>query len=191
MKHPELHQAIVLGGGLEDDGTLSDQSRQRAVAAALFSHKYDVDRIVFSGGNSYWEPENRLTESEAEQMADVADWHGLRAETVLRETESQDTFENFAYSKPLLIDTNPTAVITHRYHVPRSLVVARAILTGPVLGIAVRPYQLSPVALAREAVLFATTKAILAGVEDGDSGAVLARKNAIKRTKNSASGLQT
>jgi uncharacterized SAM-binding protein YcdF (DUF218 family) len=87
---------IVLGGGLEADGSPGRTTLQRVRAGVRLWRAGIAPLVLFSGGC------RRAGVSEAESMARVAEREGVPRDRVLLEASSQSTFENGRYSSALL-----------------------------------------------------------------------------------------
>lgn len=83
--------------------------------------------LMFSGGVSY--------PTEAEYMKEYAISKGMNDDSIITESESRNTIENFQKSKEIL-DKNfkhgscSVIVCTSAFHIKRSMVLARMILVG-------------------------------------------------------------
>ena len=128
--------AIVLGAGVQVDGSPSRIMRQRLGAAMEFMQENPRARVVLSGGQGDGEPV-----SEAKCMYDALLDMGADPDRLLLETESTSTRENFQNSLALIDQQGPhrdpgkpIAVITSEFHQRRAAYIAEklGIETAPV-----------------------------------------------------------
>lgn len=123
-----LDAVIVLGGGLMDGGRLPPLIQSRVdCAIALYNRQCKRARpplLIFSGGQGADE-----TISEARAMQAYAVQKGILEPDTLLEEHSQNTRENFAYSKALLERSvgkrARCAFVTNNFHVLRAGIIAK------------------------------------------------------------------
>ncbi len=112
---------IVLGAGLEDDGTPSEALALRLDAAAAYLGENPGSRCVVSGGQQADE-----VRSEADAMADyLAGEKGVDPTRVIKEAASTSTVENLQNSRALVPEDASVAVVTNDFHMHRALAIAR------------------------------------------------------------------
>src|SRR5258708_26812375 len=87
---PEL--AVVLGGGLDADGTPLPSTRARAHRAAQLARERPELALICSGDRQPGAPEG--APSEAAQMRDLITGFGLTTDRIVLEHESRDTLAN-------------------------------------------------------------------------------------------------
>jgi len=127
-------QVIVLGGGLTAEGYPTQETAERTFTAVRYAQQFGADEIIFSGGQGLLSRGNGATIAEAEVMAELATEYGLEPGSIRAlDKDSRSTFETFLNVKPLLLDQK-TAIVTHAYHQPRALYMARLALTVPIIG---------------------------------------------------------
>ncbi|MCR4632628.1 MAG: YdcF family protein [Erysipelotrichaceae bacterium] len=121
---------IVLGCGMNRDGTPTPLLRGRIDAALDFYHKQKEAsgkalKFVPSGGQG---PDEIISESEC--MARYLLSKGIKEEEILREDKSTNTYENMSYSKELILNENKEAKIsfaTSKFHILRAGLFARRV----------------------------------------------------------------
>jgi uncharacterized SAM-binding protein YcdF (DUF218 family) len=126
--HPEL--VVVLGGGMQPDGTPAPSTLARATTAAELAAKLPAAAIICSGSHGVG---RRPQKSEAASMADVITAHGVAAERIFLEDESRDTIGNavnVAERHLASIAPRPIHVVTSPFHLARSIETFRLVL-GP------------------------------------------------------------
>ncbi len=127
---PDKDFVIVLGCGLQPDGTPTPLLRGRLDRALAFSEKQQAETgraptFLTSGGQG---PDEPVSESAA--MKRYLLEHGVPPERIIEEDRSTDTFENMKYSKEKIMAIDPKAKIafsTTNYHVFRSGLFARRV----------------------------------------------------------------
>lgn len=123
--------AVVLGGGLHDDGTLAEATLLRAEAAANLANLFpDMTVIVSGDGRNH---KNRhLARTEAAMMADLLTQRfGIDDHRLLLEDESRDTLGNAVLvAARYLHGQNPRRlyIVTSPFHAQRSLTMFRGVL---------------------------------------------------------------
>ena len=137
-----VEQIILLGGGIDKDGTLLPPVMRRVEAAARFySALAEKPPIVVTGGTLAFKEF-----AEAPEIMRQLIRHGVPAERILVEDRARDTIENFRNAVMLLRETlgtdtadilsRPTAVVTNRFHLHRAELLARRMGFADVTGIA-------------------------------------------------------
>ena len=161
--------AVVLGGGLHNDGTPTPSTLARADAAAQLAMERDVALIVAgSHGNG---PPPVVTE--AEFMARRITERGIPRARVFTEDQSRDTVSNavFVAERYLAgIEPRKLVIVTSPFHMGRSLATF-ALVLGPAW-----PLEAYPAArgakedthAATEELYLGHTRARLKGLKPGD-----------------------
>ena len=166
---------VVLGRGLEPDGTLPLLARQRVERAAELFAWETAPRIIFSGRCSLM-TEDTPPVTEARAMADYALSLGLPPHAVLLEEESRDTIGNAYFVLRRFLepnDWNCIRVVTSDFHIQRSAWVFQRVLgLGYDVSFSPAPSELDHTSIAararEEADITAFLMEWLAGVPDGD-----------------------
>jgi uncharacterized SAM-binding protein YcdF (DUF218 family) len=124
--YPEI--AVVLGGGIESDGTPTASTAARARATAHLAHHRPTLAIIASGSHG----EGRTPQqSEAAVMAELIAGAGISRERIFLEERSRDTIGNaveVATRYLASIDPRPLFLVTSPFHLERALVVFRNVL---------------------------------------------------------------
>lgn len=175
---PEISQFLVLGGGIDENGNLGYLSVERAQRAAQFIGQVGADRVVFSGGTSWLETHETTPRSEAEMMAEIAVDLGVPESVVTCEDKSTNTLTNIALSRNLLDEQQPVGIVTHQFHVPRTLRIARRLLGSELLTIT--PSTNYPELMVHEVVASGMTELVLLGLQHGDWQEAIRRNNALQ-----------
>ena len=147
-KHPaqqDLAHAdagIVLGAALWRDQP-SPALRERLQMAVELYNSGKVDYLILSGGTGGL----LSTISEAEGMRNFLVDKGIPEEKLLLENKSVNTFQNilFSHQKMQEHQLNSSIIITHDYHVPRALEMAKYLNYESPQGTGVHSKVLSPV----------------------------------------------
>lgn len=109
---------VVLGGGLESDGSPKVSTLERIDYGI---HLFEVgfsNYLILSGGAK------ANDQVEADEMYKVALDKGISPEAVLRETKSQNTYENVLHTKRLLSQHSikgKVILVTSPYHMQRAV----------------------------------------------------------------------
>ncbi len=170
---------LVLGAGLNIDGSGSPQTIERAMVAAKHFDRYGASLVVFSGGYPSLAPENAKDLSEARIMGDIAVTNGVPASLVRLEEHSTTQLSNVTNSAPLL---GPEAVelIVHRIQAARGLSIGRRLLSRVVGATEIaEPDDTQRIKQEKRLLLF--TKLILTGVAQGDIHKAAQRNLKIER----------
>lgn len=118
---------IVLGFPPRHDGSIHPLARWRVEAACRAAVRLGAQTVVFSGGAHDGQP------TEAAVMAEYAASLGLPPEVCRREESSTSTWENIAFSLPMVEHCERLAVISDPMHAARGracLVAQRPDLAG-------------------------------------------------------------
>jgi uncharacterized SAM-binding protein YcdF (DUF218 family) len=178
VPQPPFYRAdalVVLGRGLDADGSLPELARQRVARAVELFAWETAPRIIFSGRCSLMAlGEPPVTEAHA--MAEHAVSLGIPREVVMLEEESRDTIGNAYFVLRRFLepnDWNSIRVVTSDFHIQRSAWVFQKVLgLGYDVSFSPAPSELDHstiTARAREeADITAFLMEWLAGVPDGD-----------------------
>jgi uncharacterized SAM-binding protein YcdF (DUF218 family) len=105
---------IVLGGSMQDDGTIGGSSYWRAVYAVRLWRKGPYQHVLISGGNYDGVPVSVA-------IRDYMVAQGVPAEAIMTETRSLSTRENALYAVPLLTEIpGEKVLLTSDYHIYRA-----------------------------------------------------------------------
>lgn len=178
MSITEIPQILVLGGGIAENGELGFLSIERAQRAAQYIGQVGANRVVFSGGTSWLENHDVTPRSEAEMMAELAVELGIPESVVAYEATSTNTLTNIALSQDLLDDEQPVGIITHRFHMPRTLRIARKLLDSD-------PYPITPSTnypelMIHEIAASGMSTLVLLGLRHGDCQEAVRRNNVLQ-----------
>lgn len=121
---------IVLGGGIQIDGTLTQMSRSRVNTAVALFKRGIAPRIVMCGWRSFLSL-SPTPRSEASLMKEYATRRGVPASCVLLEEESVDTVTNAVfvfrrYLRPK--EWRSVAVVTSPFHLHRAKFIFNKVL---------------------------------------------------------------
>lgn len=111
---------LVLGTGINADGSPSLTLEKRLLRGIEYANKYPDAYIVVSGGQGKTEPM-----PEAKAMAIYLVDRGISPGRIMVEDKSTSTMENFKYTKELIDPTGKIVFITNDFHVFRSTILAR------------------------------------------------------------------
>lgn len=114
--------AIVLAGGIKDDGSLPESVMSRVQAAVELYHRGAVHCILMSGRWSSYRATHNPRQTEAQAMARYAVSLGVAKQAILKEERSMNTESNVRncynqFLKPL--GWKNIVVITSDFHMPR------------------------------------------------------------------------
>lgn len=129
----DRHDAIVvLGGTVQDDGTLTPWVRARVERAVEAYEAGVASRIIFSGRNGLYGPAQPAV-TEAAAMSAYAQRLGLPGGAALLEEHSRDTLGNAYFVRRDFLQPNDwrsIRVVTSDFHLSRAAWVFRKVL-GP------------------------------------------------------------
>lgn len=110
---------IVLGAKIKEDETPDLMMKERVETAAIIVPVFTT--VILSGGTL------DAKKSEAAVMKDLFLAKGLPGEKFILEEKSTSSYENLAFSKPLLEQAGCTSIdiLSHRFHLPRILLTAK------------------------------------------------------------------
>ncbi|MCS7461173.1 YdcF family protein [Paenibacillus doosanensis] len=113
---------IVLGAALWN-GEPSPALKERLDRAALLYKQRRIAHIIVSGGPD--RSDSQLTE--ADGMRSYLLRFGIPDTAVVMERRSTSTYENILFSREIVQrnDWHSTVIITHKYHAPRALDIAK------------------------------------------------------------------
>jgi uncharacterized SAM-binding protein YcdF (DUF218 family) len=113
---PNVRRILVLGMRLDALGHPGPDYRARLERAAILHAKHDAAQIVIVGGST---TPGRLSESAAGAIFLQA--HNVPAAAILLEDRSRHTLENLMlYRARFAADADPTVLVTSRFHLARS-----------------------------------------------------------------------
>jgi len=178
-RQPGAEIAVVLGGGLLDDGRTPAQATALRARAALelARTRPQLKVIVLSGKGA---PGRLLKTTEAAAMRRVLRQHGIRRKQILLEDESLDTIGNAVLvAARHLHGLSPRRLylITSPFHMERALFMFRHVLGGAweVIGYPCAVAADDAGRAAGEPGGMAWAREFFAGIEPGDLAAVIAR----------------
>jgi uncharacterized SAM-binding protein YcdF (DUF218 family) len=174
--------AVVLGGGLQDDGSANAATIARAEAAAALAKRRDVAVIVAGSHGDGPTP----ARSEAALMADRLAELGVPRSRVFLEESSRDTLSNAAFvAERYLSGISPRRIIvvTSPFHMARALATFALVLgeAWPIEAHAARPGDDEAARAVTETLYLDRTHARLEGIPAGDIGAIARRVRATMR----------
>lgn len=120
---------VVLGGGVEEGGTLPELAQRRVARGIELLEAGIAPRMILSGRCGLRVQEPRVTEAAA--MAAFARSRGVPADALLLEEESRDTLGNAYFTRELYLEPNgwkSIRVVTSDFHLSRAAWVFRKIL---------------------------------------------------------------
>jgi uncharacterized SAM-binding protein YcdF (DUF218 family) len=166
---------VVLGRGVDADGSLPRLARQRVERAAELYAWETAPRIIFSGRCSLM-TDVLPAVTEARAMADYAHSLGLPRDVLLVEEESRDTIGNAYFVLRRFLepnDWNSIRVVTSDFHIQRTAWVFQRILgLGYDVSFSPAPSELDHSTIAararEEADITAFLMEWLADIPDGD-----------------------
>ena len=166
---------IVLGRGIDPDGSLPRLAKQRVERAAELFAWQTAPRIIFSGRCSLM-TESIPAVTEARAMADYARSLGLPGDALLVEEESRDTIGNAYFVMRRFLEPNDWSsirVVTSDFHIQRTAWVFQKVLgLGYDVSFSPAPSELDHSTIAvrarEESDITAFLMEWLADVPDGD-----------------------
>ncbi len=172
--YPEI--AVVLGAGLNEDGSPTETTLARADAAADISNERDIAVIVSGSHGDRPTPER----SEALFMAERLTAKGVTRSRIFLEDNSRDTVANAAFvAERYLADMTPRPIllVTSPFHMTRSLAIFAMVL-GPTWQLEGHLAARTGQDAAREAteeLYLGHARALLEGTAPGDIARIAAR----------------
>jgi vancomycin permeability regulator SanA len=173
---PEL--AVVLGGGLEPDGSPLQSTRARAHRAAQLARERPELALICSGDRQPGAPESAAPE--AAQMRDLIVGFGIAADRIALEDESRDTLANAVLTAARYlkdVEPRPLSVITSPFHLERATETFRHVLgyRWQVMAVASDETDDDVARAARETRYLQETTAFFAGIKPGDLPSIAKR----------------
>jgi uncharacterized SAM-binding protein YcdF (DUF218 family) len=165
--YPEI--AVVLGGGLTNDGRPTSSTLARADAAAELAMDRDVAVIVSGSHGNGPKP----ARTEAELMADRLVERGMARSRIFLEDESRDTISNAAFVAARYLaglEPRPLHIVTSPFHMARSLATFALVLgpSWPLEAYPSAPGQKEAEHAATEELYLGRTRALLSDLAPGD-----------------------
>jgi uncharacterized SAM-binding protein YcdF (DUF218 family) len=173
--HPEL--IVVLGGGMQPDGTPAPSTIARAATAAELAATLPDAAVICSGSHGVV---RRPRRSEAASMADVLIAQGVARERIFLEDESRDTIGNAVHVAERYLASiapRPIHLVTSPFHLSRSIETFRLVL-GPawrIDGTASGTVGDDPERARHEERFLAQTRLFLADTTPGDIAGIAAK----------------
>ena len=113
---------LVLGARILDEDTPCKVLENRLISAIIYLHKFENSKVIVSGGTGIDEPI-----SEGYVMKKYLINHGIDKHRIFVEDLSTNTFENFKNTKQILKDVDEILIITSKYHLFRSKILAERV----------------------------------------------------------------
>lgn len=127
----QFDAAIVLAGGITDNGGLPEGVKRRVALAHKLYRAKRVTAIILAGKwSTYWEHESP-PHTEAALMYMHARALGVPAKVLYKEEHSQNTVDNIFYSMKLFLEPREwrkVLIITSDYHLARSKKICQRVL---------------------------------------------------------------
>jgi uncharacterized SAM-binding protein YcdF (DUF218 family) len=173
--HPEI--IVVLGGGMQADGTPAPSTLARATAAAQLAREHPDAAIICSGSHGVG---RKPRTSEAAAMADVIVAAGVDRERIFLEDESRDTIGNAVHvAERYLAAIAPRRIylVTSPFHLDRSLETFELVLgpRWPIRGVPSGPVSDDPERARHEQRFLEQTRLWLADTTPGDIATIAAK----------------
>jgi len=106
---------IVLGGGMDADGTLHQATRLRVRKGVALFQAGTAPKILFTGGRAV-----ETGPSSGDMMARLAMQLGVPAAAIITETRSLSTLQNALFSMPKMEKATRIIIVTEGFHLLRS-----------------------------------------------------------------------
>lgn len=110
---------LVLGARILDEDTPCKVLENRLISAIIYLQKFENSKVIVSGGTGIDEPI-----SEGYVMKKYLINHGIDKHRIFVEDLSTNTFENLKNTKQILKDVDEILIITSKYHLFRSKILA-------------------------------------------------------------------
>lgn len=123
---------IILGGGIEPDGSLPEIPKLRINKGVELFKNGTAPRIIMSGNYGFW-LEKEPIRPEAEAMEEYALTLGVPKDAILKEDVSKDTIGNAYFCKLNFLELNNwknIVVVTSDYHISRTQYIFDKVLGG-------------------------------------------------------------
>lgn len=151
--HPDIKNIVVLGSQLNEIGDVTDLLKSRLDRSVEIYHKQREQKldkviIIVTGG-----PEGDSKLSEAEGMRTYLITQGIPEEDILLEPHARNTYENFTNVRKILGQEKMPGrvlIITSRFHLVRSIFIARQAHFRAYFEGAKTPIYLWPYSIVRE-----------------------------------------
>ena len=166
--HPEV--IVVLGGGMQPDGTPARATSARASTAVELARLHPRAAIICSGSHGVGRKPKR---SEAASMADLIVGAGIDRERIFLEAESRDTIGNAVLVADRYLAAIPPRrlyIVTSPFHLERSVETFHLVLgpSWPVEGVPSAPAPDDAERARNEAGFLQQTREFLAGMTPGE-----------------------
>jgi SanA protein len=115
---PDARVALVLGAAVYTNGVLTPVLHDRAVTALELYNQGKVTKILISGDNS------QLSHNEVVPVSNFLIKAGVKEEDIFLDYAGFDTYDSM-YRARDVFKVNSVIVITQRFHLPRSIYIAR------------------------------------------------------------------
>ena len=113
---------LVLGARILDEDTPCKVLENRLISAIIYLHKFENSKVIVSGWTGI---DERI--SEGYIMKKYLINHGIDKRRIFVEDLSTNTFENLKNTKQILKDVDEILIITSKYHLFRSKILARRV----------------------------------------------------------------
>lgn len=139
----ETDYLILLGGGINQDGTLAATPRKRLERAVEYLKEHPKTKIIVTGGKGRFAP---CTEAPvlAKNLVEL----GVDSGRILEEDKALDTIQNFSYSVNLIANREnvsieevlkePVTVVTSGFHLRRAMRLAKRMGFESIQGVAAK-----------------------------------------------------
>lgn len=117
-KLPSAPVAIVLGAGMKADGEMSDQQLSRIETALLLFRTSKITKILVTG------EAGQKKYDEVNPMKNFLTTRGVPQEAILVDPAGFDTYDSL-YRAKNVYGFSEAVIITHYYHLPRAIFLAR------------------------------------------------------------------
>ena len=130
LTNRQVDGIIVLGGAVQERQTLAhavltiNDAGERIIAMADLARRYPAARVIFTGGAGQY---SGAPKPEAEVIQQQLGTLGLKADRVVIESRSLNTFENAVFSKQMMQPQpgETWLLVTSAWHMPRSVGIFR------------------------------------------------------------------
>lgn len=120
LKYKPCRTMIILGCGVNDDGSPTIVEKRRLDRALEYLREYPETAIVAAGGLR----DDFGGYQEADSMADYLTAHGINEKMIYKEEKSSSTYENINYSAEIINEnglSKEVLIVTDRFHQYRSV----------------------------------------------------------------------
>lgn len=173
----EKDAILVLGGGINEDGSLPLTPQLRAEKGAQLYHEGVSENVICS---TKWYMLYKFTppKTEAQALADHMHIHGVPLDQILLEESSKDTIGNIYFTKTQILEPRgwkDLAIISSHYHEKRVRYLCKKIL-GPEYSIeffgSADGMGMHDKRMTRQDPILLCTQFIFRGIKDGDHEAI-------------------